>query len=335
MIELLSFLAALIPTLFYIGVIYWADRYEKEPLWLLSATFLWGAVPSIVLAVVLNEVFSAPVAALVGDSYGELAGATIVAPLVEETLKGLALLGIFYLRRRDIDSLLDGAIYGAMVGLGFALIENYFYFISEYEAGGLGAWGINIFFRAFVFGLNHALFSSCFGLGLAAASLARSSFTRLVAPAIGWLLAVLTHAAHNTLVSLNSALCLLAPVVDWGGVLLVAAIVLWALRQEQRWMTEYLKEEVQLGTLTFQQYELVRSLTAQSAAQWDNLTHGRLLRYRRTRRFFDQSAKLASLKHHADLHPEDRREAYIQALRADVARRARQLFPTAAAGEAI
>jgi RsiW-degrading membrane proteinase PrsW (M82 family) len=37
--------------LFYAVVFWWFDRYEKEPLPLLIAAFIWGAVPSIILAV--------------------------------------------------------------------------------------------------------------------------------------------------------------------------------------------------------------------------------------------------------------------------------------------
>ena len=50
MIFILSVIAAIIPTVFYIIIIYWVDRYEKEPWWLLSAAFLWGAIPSIIAA---------------------------------------------------------------------------------------------------------------------------------------------------------------------------------------------------------------------------------------------------------------------------------------------
>ena len=35
----LSILAAVLPTILYVGIIYWVDRYEKEPWWLLAAAF--------------------------------------------------------------------------------------------------------------------------------------------------------------------------------------------------------------------------------------------------------------------------------------------------------
>ena len=45
----LSVLAGVIPTVIYAAVIWWFDRYEKEPLWLLGITFMWGAIPAIIL----------------------------------------------------------------------------------------------------------------------------------------------------------------------------------------------------------------------------------------------------------------------------------------------
>ena len=39
LVLLLSIIAAAIPTLFFVGLIYWVDRYEKEPFWLLTAVY--------------------------------------------------------------------------------------------------------------------------------------------------------------------------------------------------------------------------------------------------------------------------------------------------------
>jgi protease PrsW len=113
-----SILAAAVPTLFFVALIYWVDRYEKEPLWLLGATFLWGAIPSIIIAFIFNTVLSIPVYLLVSGPAGDALAGSLIAPPVEETVKGLAILGILLLWRHEIDSVLDGIIYGAMVGNG-------------------------------------------------------------------------------------------------------------------------------------------------------------------------------------------------------------------------
>lgn len=325
----LSLLACIIPTALYVAFIYWVDRYEKEPGWLLTACFVWGAIPSIILAVVFNEVLSLPFYAVGGNSLGDFASAAVVAPLVEESLKGIALLGIFFFRRRDLDSLLDGVIYGAMVGLGFAMVENFFYFMGEYASGGLSAWGVNVFLRAGVFGLNHALFSSMTGLGIALARLTRREAVRFLAPAGGWTAAVSLHLIHNTTASLmNGALWLVTLANAWGGVVVTALIVVWALRQEKGWIQHYLKEEVLAGALTLQQYEMAGSLNQRFAFLWGLLIREGWLPYRQAARFFHLTSRLAYRKHHAARHAAAESDEQIMALRQQVSQLGQQLYPT-------
>lgn len=297
MIILLSLLACVTPTALYVGLIYWVDRYEKEPIWLLSAVFLWGAIPSVILAISLSAVLSAPLYLVAGEGFGELASATLVAPLVEESVKGAALLGILFFRRRDVDSLLDGIIYGAMVGLGFAMVENFFYFLNEYDSGGFSAWSLNVFFRAGVFGLNHALFTSMTGLGMAGARLARRDTWKLAAPVIGWALAVTLHLIHNLSTSiLDGALCFLTLFNAWGGVFITAVIIIWALRQEQRWIQDFLRDEVLQGTLTPEQYAIAISPRLRWQAVWRAWRGEGFGRSRQVAHFYQVISKLAYQK---------------------------------------
>ena len=48
---LTAIVAAAIPTAIYSMLLWWLDRYEKEPPWLIAAAFLWGSLPAIGLAV--------------------------------------------------------------------------------------------------------------------------------------------------------------------------------------------------------------------------------------------------------------------------------------------
>ena len=70
---ILSIIAAIVPTMFFVGIIYWFDRYEKEPWWLLVAAFLWGAVPAILISFVLNTTLSVPLLLVLGDELGTAA----------------------------------------------------------------------------------------------------------------------------------------------------------------------------------------------------------------------------------------------------------------------
>ena len=67
MILFQSIIAAIIPAVIYTTLIYYVDRYEKEPLWLLAATFFWGAVPAIIFALIFNGVLGLPFYLLLGD----------------------------------------------------------------------------------------------------------------------------------------------------------------------------------------------------------------------------------------------------------------------------
>ncbi len=56
----------------------------------MSATFLWGAVPSILAALLISSLLAAPPATIFGPRVGMMAGTLIIAPVVEESIKGLA-----------------------------------------------------------------------------------------------------------------------------------------------------------------------------------------------------------------------------------------------------
>lgn len=330
-IFILSVIAAIIPTIFYVGLIYWVDRYEKEPLWLLSAAFLWGAVPSIVAALIFNTLFGLPFYILMGPGLGDAVVASLVAPPVEETLKGLALLGILLLWRHEIDSLLDGIIYGAMVGMGFAMVENVFYFMSEYQRGGFEAWSINIFFRAGVFGLNHALYTAMTGLGIAVARFSKKKWVWVAAPVAGWSAAVFLHFVHNFAASMAGVapiFCLVLPLNAWGGVLITLIIIVWALVQEKRWLKEYLAREVNRGTLTPEQYRVVISGRRRFWHRLGTLQREGLGGYWRASRFYHQCSKLAYSKHHHELFQDEKSKQAIEKLRRQVA----GLSPQVAAG---
>ncbi|MCA9932801.1 MAG: PrsW family intramembrane metalloprotease [Ardenticatenaceae bacterium] len=323
---LLSILAAVIPTLLYVGIIYWIDRYEKEPWWLLTAAFLWGAIPSIIIAYVVNTLFTIPFYYFAGNATGETLAAAFVAPPVEESVKGLALLIIFWRWRHEIDSLLDGIIYGAIVGMGFAMVENVFYFVNTFAEGGLEAWSVNIFVRSLVFGLNHALFTSMTGLGIAVARMSRHSAVRLAAPVMGWGTAVFLHFLHNLTVSSGSLLCIIALIFDWGGVLLTLLIMVWALLQEQRWIRTYLAEEVGLGVLTMRQYETASSGRKRGSHRFQLLTSRGFLSYRAASRFYYKCAELAYKKHHYTLFQDEKSGSLITQLRGEVAYLSQELL---------
>ncbi len=263
-----SLLAAVVPSLFYVSVAWWLDRYEKEPWWVLALTFFWGAIPAIVLALIVEVVFDLPLQAFFPSPQADFISTAVVAPVVEELFKAVPLLLIFWLYRREFDGLMDGLLYGAMVGFGFAMTENLFYFLGALAEGGVGTLLTVVFLRAVVFGLNHALFSSAFGLGLGVARYARSSLVRWGAPVLGLLAGIGLHMIHNAFVSTGSVLCLVSFLSDWTGVAFWLLLVWVAGRQEARWIREELVEEVADGLLTPQQARAAGRYRDRVAVRW-------------------------------------------------------------------
>ena len=121
MTTLFAILAAAIPTAIYGMLVWWLDRYEKEPPWLIAAAFLWGSLPAIGLALLFELGLQIPLAR---SPIGPDLAAWGLAPLVEEPVKALALVGLFLLARREFDGPLDGIVYGSLVGFGFSMTEN-------------------------------------------------------------------------------------------------------------------------------------------------------------------------------------------------------------------
>ncbi len=314
----LSILAAIVPTILYVSIIYWVDRYEKEPWWLLAAAFLWGAVPGILISFFFNTLLSAPLLLVLGSELGMAAAPSLIGPPVEETVKGLALVAIFIFWRSEIDSPLDGIIYGAMVGMGFAMVENVYYFVEMFNQGGVEAWRVNIVLRAIVFGLNHALFSSFAGLGIAIARLSTNRTVQILAPLLGWATAVFLHFLHNFTITLGGLFIFVALFFDWGGVLLVLAIIIWAVLQERRWLRQYLAEEVALGIISSNQFTVASSGRKRFGFLLNKLLNQGFRANRQAAHFFLQCSHLVYTKHHWQLFEDEKSALEIASLRREI-----------------
>lgn len=249
---LASVVLGIVPMVIYAMVIWRIDRWEKEPLPLLFAAFLWGAVPSILFALVAQLIFGAPKPpeGMEASLMSELYDASFLAPLTEELVKGFGVLLIFLLFRREIDSVLDGLVYGSMVGFGFAAIENILYFAGQPNAVSLL---VLFFMRAFLFGMLHALFTGLFGAGLALGKFSANPILKILWPVLGLGAAMATHALHNYFATLGGHHLLYAVLGVSCGVLWFALTVTICLYHENRWVRIHLSEEVANGTLFAEQ----------------------------------------------------------------------------------
>ena len=185
------------------------DRYEPEPWWLLTVLFAWGALVATTMAMVVNLLGLGAVSFVAGldsrDPTTSTLVATVVAPLTEESSKGLGLLllwGASVRWLKELDGPLDGAIYGGVVGLGFTLTEDILYVAGAMAEGGPEQFAALFILRTILAGLGHASFTAMIGLGIGIAVEARSWLIKLGAPVLGWCGAVGLHALHNGMVTL-------------------------------------------------------------------------------------------------------------------------------------
>jgi RsiW-degrading membrane proteinase PrsW (M82 family) len=307
---LLSVTAASIPALIYATIVLHLDRYEVEPLRALVACFIWGAVGAILFSLVTGLLFQFAVEEALGAQTAEAASVVIGAPLVEESFKGIAVLAVLIFARDEIDSTLDGLVYGALVGVGFAMTENILYLGQAYLEGGLREFGTLVLAREVLGGFGHPAYTAVTG---AAIGWSRGRYgrgiARVVVPILGWALAVALHIAWNGGLVLTTTLMdedagLLQPVAVQTAIVIVPAVlVLYVVarlsaRHDLGILREELRAEVERGTITQDEYTaIVDAEERQRALASVQARGGRALR-RRQQAFFSTAADLALRNHH-------------------------------------
>ena len=333
-IVVVAILGALIPTTAYVLLLWWIDRYEKEPVRLLAVAFLWGAIPAAILSTILEIAFALPVSALGAESLlSRLLSASVGAPIIEESAKGIALIFLLLAIPKTFDGVLDGIVFGAMIGFGFAMTEDIVaYFIPILRQYGLGAGLINIFLRTVVFGFNHAFWTGLFGASIGYARSVRSRKRRVLALIFGGALAVVMHSLHNigaTLVERTLFLSLgFSALLDWSGVLVLGILIAVDLRTERRWIERGLDEEVQRGALSPQEFDLLHSARRRWQVHWRARRQGGRTGARAVGRYFQTATRLAFNKQHLQtLGDEGGSLAEIERLRLELAQRRVEAWP--------
>lgn len=295
---LICLLAALVPVVFYVGVLYYADRYEKEPLQLIVTAFLWGAVPAILVALAAGMFFDLPIN-LVGAQAIATLRVGLVVPVIEELLKAGMVLFIVHRFRHEIDSVMDGIIYGAVVGLGFAMTGNLLSYLGAFLLHGFDDLQRAIFIEGYLYGVNEAMYAAIFGAGLAYAIFERRRLQRWIIPLGAFILAVSIHALHNLTMQHGTGVYLLDLAITWLGLSALLVIVLRSMVWQRRWLEQELTGEVP----SILQIALTRP-KVRARSEWQALRTGGVDGWRRTRRVYQLCGKLACRKARSHAHPD-------------------------------
>jgi RsiW-degrading membrane proteinase PrsW (M82 family) len=323
-----AFFFGFIPMFIFAAFVYWLDRYEKEPKLLLGGVFMWGVIISAGGAFILNTIVGMSVYSFTGSTgAADFATTSIAAPIVEETLKGLAVLLVFLVARKEFDSVLDGIVYAAIVAMGFAAVENTLYiYRNGFQGGGWEGFWTLVFIRVVLVGWMHPFFTAFFGIGLAVSRTNPNLFIKVVAIPLGFMLAVATHAFHNTFSSViggNSGF-LLRLTADYFGYALMIIFIVWMIVHERNILKRQLAEEVHSGAISTRQYFTAIS-PIQMRAHVNALTSGS---FKTTARFYQVLAELAHKKEQISKHGDEGGNAkIIEQLRSEM----RTLAPVAKA----
>lgn len=248
---LLGLLLAAIPVGIVVPTFLWLDRFEAEPTKYLVTAFLWGALVAALLAGLFNTGAMAVIQASTDASSAMLTTATVVAPLVEESLKGVLVLLVWRLRRREFDGLTDGMVYAGITAAGFAFTENIQYLGQAYLEGGGQMVAATFVGRGLLSPFAHPMFTILTGIGVGIAATSRSGAVRVIAPIVGWALAVTAHGLWNLSAVTGGAGLLVGYFIVGVPIFLgFLFLIIWTRRREGRVIGRHLSPYADAGWLS-------------------------------------------------------------------------------------
>jgi RsiW-degrading membrane proteinase PrsW (M82 family) len=192
------FVLAIAPAVALFFFFYLRDKYRKEPLGILLATFGLGAaslVPAAITSLSLQKLtgWRSDTPSLLHA----FLGAMIIVGLVEEGAKFIVV-RFYAFHRPEFDEPYDGIMYSVMAALGFATLENILYVFSNGAGAGV--------MRALLSMPSHAFDGVLMGYFLGEAKFARSDRVGNWLSALGFGLAVTAHGLYDFIVfSLDKA----------------------------------------------------------------------------------------------------------------------------------
>ncbi|MDO5052006.1 MAG: PrsW family intramembrane metalloprotease [Pseudoclavibacter sp.] len=187
---------ALVPFGIVLAGVWWLDRWEPEPRLLMLLAVLYGAGASI-LGTLLTGNFMLRVTSEILATRGEVNGfaAVVQGPIIEEAIKCLGIVLLLLIARREFNGPVDGFIYAALIGAGFAFTENIVYFAGH---GGTELEFVRLLVvRGILSPFAHVLFTGLAGMALGWAARRGGTGRISIAFLLGLLAAIVAHAFWN------------------------------------------------------------------------------------------------------------------------------------------
>ncbi|MFI6033798.1 PrsW family intramembrane metalloprotease [Streptomyces sp. NPDC051315] len=303
---------AVLPVPLLVAAFRWLDRVEPGPWRNLVFAFAWGACAAALIAIVANSFATRWIATATADpSSADTLGATVIAPVVEESAKAAAILLVFLFRRRDFTGIVDGVVIAGITATGFAFTENILYlgnaFGTDQLSGDSGIASVTVatfFVRVIMSPFAHPLFTVLTGLGFGVAALSadRQRVRRVLLPLCGLLLAMVMHALWNGSSTLG----------EWGffavyGAFMMPAfavltwLVVWTRQRELGTVREELPAYAAAGWLTPAEPYALGSMRARRLARDHARRHLGKPAAREVARYEAYATSLAFLRHRGRL----------------------------------
>ena len=332
----------LIPAVGISLLVNFIDRFEREPWFLRLAAFLWGAIIAIPPALFIEQRFDYFASLLLGPDANALMHAIfqgLGAGITEETIKGLGLLLLFLVLRDEFDNVTDGIVYGALIGAGFAMVENFFYFAENPKLL------LFLVISRIVLGwLCHSTFTVCFGAALGYMRHTNVHWKQIVVPLVGYLAAVGLHSIFDFVNQFANDLYIASPdnaTISTFSIIAIVAnyippfltqigiiyILLRSLRHEVAIIREFLAAEVSHGVVSVDEYALLQHSFVRTRAERGVLLCYGWKQWWRVKELYQTEIGLAFRKWHVSmgdkpklgfLQPEDAYRSRIRRLRKEI-----------------
>ena len=283
-------LYALPPLVVYLWIPWIVDRYDPEPWWCLLLALAWGGIAACGFSALINTAVHLTGNAIGGKSFGNLLGACVSAPLVEEFFKGLAVFGMFFFLRRQFDGVVDGVIYATFAALGFAAVENIIYYSQAAREGGDALLG-TVVVRGILGPWGHPLYTSMTGLGFGISRETNKTWLKWLAPVGGYMFAAFLHSVWNLAATLSNLLVLVMLPLWFLFVIGFFVLVIWLVKRKGKIIRDHLRDEVLMGNLTPWELDLITSPVGRIKATF---SYGGAA----GRKLIDAAARLALSKWH-------------------------------------
>jgi RsiW-degrading membrane proteinase PrsW (M82 family) len=224
------------------------DVYEKEDWSHIIFAFIWGALGATLFSLITNELNITISSFICGQTFGNIFGTVVSAPIFEEFFKLLAIVIILLFLRTKFNSPIDGMVYAAAAGLGFKLIEDYIYIANGIAIAGLSGGFLQMILR-WVFGfILHSLMTSFVGFSIGFATLTKDYLKKILYVTGGYLLSIGSHFLWNfSSLIFSSNLLLIAIIFPFYTIIYIFLNILFYIRAvnvERNIMLEVLKDEI-------------------------------------------------------------------------------------------